>query len=142
MAVVRELVCARENYRADVSQNVLEIVRFMVEHNIGAIGVVDNGELVGIFSERDLMRGVVAAGKDPQKTRVVDVMTRNPLAVGPEHTLEACMELLKKHGFRHLPVCEGKKLLGVISMRDLMEYAVVEKDVEVQMMRAYISSAS
>lgn len=143
MAFVRELVQNRHNYNARADQSVMDVVRFMVDHNIGAIGVVSaSGDLAGMFSERDLMKRVVAQGRDPQRTIVSEVMTPDPLAVDPQHTLEQCMELLKKHGFRHLPVCEGKKLIGLISMRDLMEYAVVEKDVEVQMMRAYISTTS
>ncbi len=142
MAAVRELVQNRENYHADVNDSVMKVVRQMVDRNIGAIGVLAKGELAGLFSERDLMKRVVAERRDPETTRVGEVMTRNPLSVDPEHTLEGCMELLKKHGFRHVPVCQGTKLLGLISMRDLMEYAVVEKDVEVQMMRAYITSAS
>jgi len=141
MAVVEDLLRAHEMYYADFTQPVIEVVRLMVEHNIGAVPVLRNGELAGIFSERDLMKRVVAVLLDPRQTRVGDVMTVNPLVVSPDCRLEDCMELMKAHGFRHLPVCDRSKLRGLISLRDLLAHAVVEKDGEVQAMRAYIAQS-
>ncbi len=142
MAVVYDLVRSHEMYYADVNQSVIDVVHLMVERNIGAVPVLRDGQLVGIFSERDLMKRVVAALLDPRKTRVSEVMTPNPLVVSPNRSLEDCMELMKAHGFRHLPVADGNKLKGLISLRDLLAYAVVEKDGEVQAMRAYITQSS
>ncbi len=139
MSVVNDLVRNRETYHVDADQPVFDVVRFMVERNVGAVPVLRNGELAGIFSERDLMKRVVAELRDPRKTRVSEVMTANPLVVPPETSLEDCMEIMKKHAFRHLPVVHNKKLAGLISFRDILAHAVVEKDGEVQMMRAYIS---
>jgi CBS domain-containing protein len=141
MAVVDDLVRAHEMYYADFTQPVIDVVRLMVEHNIGAVPVLRNGELAGIFSERDLMKRVVAALLDPRTTRVGDVMTTGPLVVAPNRSLEDCLALMKAHGFRHLPVCDGGKVKGLISLRDLLAYAVVEKDGEVQAMRAYIAQS-
>jgi CBS domain-containing protein len=141
MAAVLELVKDREQYYADVDDIVMNVVRYMVERHIGAVAVTRDGKLAGIFSERDLMRRVVAEGKDPRSLRVGDVMTPKPLTVRPDDSLDFAMDLMKQHGFRHLPVCAGEQLSGLISMRDLLANAVLEKDGEVQMMRAYISGA-
>jgi CBS domain-containing protein len=102
--------------------------------------VLARGELAGIFSERDIMKRVLAAGRDPKTTKVSEVMTRDPKVVAPDESLENCMRLMREHGFRHLPVCEGKRLVGLVSLRDLLLRDLTEKDDEVKMMRAYIHS--
>ena len=135
-----DLIKDQETYRADMGQTVLETVRAMVERNIGAVPVIHGGELVGIFSERDLMRRVVAEGRDPRATCVAEVMTDDPLAVGTGEDLETCMALMRRHGFRHLPVCHEGQLVGMVSLRDILLHDLNEKDDEVRMMRAYIHS--
>jgi CBS domain-containing protein len=125
---------------AESHQTVLEVARLMVEHNIGAVPVLEDGRLIGIFSERDLMKRVVVGGKDPASTPVREVMTDDPLTVTPNDPLETCMTLMKRHGFRHLPVCVGRELRGVVSLRDIVLHDLDEKDDEVRMMRAYIHS--
>ena len=126
---------------AEVGQSALEIAGLMVQHNIGAVPVLQDGHLVGIFSERDLMSRVVVAGKDAAHTPVSQVMTEDPLTVAPGDNLETCMTLMKRHGFRHLPVCEGREVKGVISLRDILLHNLDEKDDEVRMMRAYLHSS-
>jgi CBS domain-containing protein len=140
MAHIYELVKDQETYRADVTQTVLELAQAMVDRNIGAVPVLREGELIGIFSERDLMRRVVAAGLDPSTTLVGDVMTEDPLTVPPDEDLETCMVLMRRHGFRHLPICEGKLLKGLVSLRDIMLHDLSEKDHDIRMMRAYIQA--
>ncbi|MGA7079312.1 MAG: CBS domain-containing protein, partial [Terriglobales bacterium] len=125
---------------AEVHQTVLDVARLMVEHNIGAVPVLQDGELVGIFSERDLMTRVVTGGKDPARTPVSQVMTEDPLTIAPNDALETCMTLMKRHSFRHLPVCAGREVKGVISLRDILLHNLDEKDDEVRMMRAYLHS--
>ena len=125
---------------AEAHQTVLEVASMMVEHNIGAVPVLQNGQLAGIFSERDLMSRVVVSGKDPAHTAVSEVMTEDPLTVAPDDQLETCMTLMKRHGFRHLPVCSGRELKGVVSLRDIMLHDLDAKDDEVRMMRAYLHS--
>jgi CBS domain-containing protein len=125
---------------ADVHQTVLDVALLMVQHNIGAVPVLRDGQLVGIFSERDLMTRVVTGGKDPARTPVSQVMTEDPLTIAPNDALETCMTLMKRHGFRHLPVCAGRELKGVISLRDILLHNLDEKDDEVRMMRAYLHS--
>ena len=126
---------------AEAHQTVLEVARMMVEHKIGAVPVLEEGQLTGIFSERDLMSRVVVGGKDPARTLVGQVMTEDPLTVAPNDHVETCMTLMKRHGFRHLPVCAGRELKGVVSLRDILLHDLDEKDDEVRMMRAYLHSS-
>jgi CBS domain-containing protein len=140
MSCVNDLVKGQETYRATLEQSVLDVARAMVERNIGAVPVLCDGLLVGVFSERDLMRRVVVEGRDPARTMVREVMTEDPLTVTPQEDLETCRFLMRRHGFRHLPICEGKQLRGMISMRDIILHDLSERDEEVRMMRAYIHS--
>jgi CBS domain-containing protein len=135
-----DLIKDQDTYQAELGHTVLETVRVMVERNIGAVPVIHAGELVGIFSERDLMRRVVAEGRDPRATCLAEVMTEDPLAVGTTEDLETCMALMRRHGFRHLPVCHEGQLVGMVSLRDILLHDLNEKDDEVRMMRAYIHS--
>jgi CBS domain-containing protein len=125
---------------AEPHQTVLEVAKMMVEHNIGAVPILQGAHLTGIFSERDLMSRVVAVGKNPSQIPVSQVMTEDPLTVAPNDSLETCMTLMKRHGFRHLPICAGRELKGVVSLRDILLQNLDEKDDEVRMMRAYLHS--
>ena len=140
MAFIFDLVRNQQIYGADPSRSVLEVARAMGERNIGAVPVLEDGALVGILSERDLMKRIVAEGRDPTRTRVGEIMTPEPYTVGPREDLETCMLLMSQHGFRHLPICDGRKLIGIVSLRDIMLHGLNEKDHEVRMMRAYIQS--
>jgi len=138
---IYDLISNQQTFRVDGEQTVLEVAQGMVAHNIGAVPVLRDGLLTGIFSERDLMSRVVAEGRDPRTTRVEEVMTEDPLTVIPTESVENCMLLMRRHGFRHLPICEGKRLLGVVSLRDILLHDLNEKDHEVRMMRAYIQAS-
>jgi CBS domain-containing protein len=142
MERIADLVQNRDVYFVQSGCPVLEAAQYMAERNIGAVAVLRNDELVGIFSERDLMKRVVAAGRDLVRTTVADVMTADPLVVSPQERITDCMRLMKEHSFRHLPICEGRKLKGLLSLRDLLLHDLVEKDGELETMRAYISTAS
>ncbi len=136
-----DLIKNQETYRADAGQTVLDVAKAMVARNIGAVPVLRDGVVVGIFSERDLMKRVVVEGRQADSTQVGEVMTSDPLVVSPEETPENCMLLMRRHGFRHLPICDGKQLRGLVSLRDLMLHDLNEKDHEVRMMRAYIQAS-
>ena len=138
---VYDLINTQETYRVDAGHSVLAVAQAMVERNIGAVPVLRDGALVGIFSERDLMKRVVVESRDPRTTRVEEVMTADPLTVSPDESLETCMFLMRRHGFRHLPVCDGKELRGIVSLRDILLHDLNEKDHEVRMMRAYIQAS-
>src|SRR3977135_3536879 len=123
-----DLIKNQDTYRADADQTVLDVAQAMVARNIGAVPVLRDGLLIGIFSERDLMKRVVVEGRDPRAPRVGEVMTEDPLAVNAEESRETCMLLMRRHGFRHLPVCEGKELRGIVSLRDILLHDLSEKD--------------
>jgi CBS domain-containing protein len=142
MEHIRELISEREVYFVDPARTVLDTVRYMVARNIGAVAVVHNENLVGIFTERDLMKRVVSHGLDAGTTMVRHVMTPEPKTISPDDRINDCMRLMKENNFRHVPVCDGMKLKGVISLRDLILHDLAQKDGEVQAMRAYISQAS
>lgn len=117
---INDIIKDRRVYSIDADSTVLEAARFMMEHRIGALPVLRQGELVGIFSERDVMNRVVALGRLPGQTRISEVMTANPRSVHPDETIDDCLFLMKEFGFRHLPVCMDKQLKGLISLRDLL----------------------
>jgi CBS domain-containing protein len=135
-----DLIKNQDTYQADIGQTVLETVRAMVEHNIGAVPVLHSGQLVGIFSERDLMKRVVAEGRDPRSTSLAEVMTDDPLTISLNEELGNCMSVMRRNNFRHLPVCHEGKLVAMVSLRDILLQDLTDKDDEVRMMRAYIHS--
>src|SRR6266513_3842271 len=119
MASVYELVKDRKIYSVEADRTVLEAARFMMEHKIGAVPVLRDGQLVGIVSERDIMNRVVAVGRLPGTTKVSEVMTTNPKAVSVDETVENCLFLMREFGFRHLPITDGKEIKGLVSLRDI-----------------------
>jgi CBS domain-containing protein len=135
-----DLIKAQETFQVELGDTVLETVRAMVERNIGAVPVLHNNKVVGIFSERDLMRRVVAEGRDPRSTCMAEVMTDDPLTINMNEDLDSCLALMRRHSFRHLPVCHQGLLVGMVSLRDILLHDLDEKDDEVRMMRAYIHS--
>ena len=142
MSKIRELLNDRPTYQVEADQSVLEVVHYMVNHNIGAVPVLRDGELVGVFSERDLMKRVVAGARSPGSTQVSEVMTPRPYSVSADESIESCMFLMREHGFRHLPVVEGKQLKGFLSLRDLLLHNLNQKDSESRMMSDYIQQTS
>jgi|SRR5579862_2473072 len=130
MSAIYDLVKDRRVYSIDAENSVLEGARFMMEHRIGALPVLRNGELVGIFSERDIMNRVVALGRLPGSTKISEVMTANPKAVSVDETIENCVYLMREFGFRHLPIVDGKELKGLVSSRDILLRYVAQKEAE------------
>jgi CBS domain-containing protein len=126
MTTLRDLLKDRKVYSIDAGRTVLEAARFMMEHNIGALPVLRNGELAGIFSERDIMNRVVAVGRTPGTTVVSEVMTANPRAVAADESIDECLFIMREFGFRHLPIVDGKELKGLVSLRDILLRQAVE----------------
>src|ERR1700680_3768668 len=120
MSPIYDLVKDRRVYSIEADNTVLEGARFMMEHSIGALPVLRNGDIVGIFSERDVMNRVVAVGRMPGTTKISEVMTANPKAISVDETIENCLFLMREFGFRHLPITDGKQLKGLVSLRDIL----------------------
>ena len=142
MATIRELINNRTIHYVQPSQTVFEAAGYMVDRNVGAVPVLDDAKLVGIFSERDIMRRVVTEGRDPLTTRIAEVMSTDLRTVGPGASSEEAMCVMQNHGVRHLPVCEGRTLVGFLSLRDLLRCHLDEKSGEAEMMRAYIQTST
>lgn len=130
MGQVYDIVKDRRVYSIDANSTVLEAARFMMEHRIGALPVLRDGEIVGIFSERDVMNRVVALGRSPGTTKISEVMTANPKAVSVDETIDNCLFLMREFGFRHLPITDGKQLKGLVSLGDILLGYVSQKEAE------------
>jgi len=142
MATIRELLKHRTIHYVQPEQTVFEAAHYMVDCNVGAVPVLDGTLLVGIFSERDIMRRVVTEGRDPLTTRIAEVMSTDVHIITPGDTSEDAMFLMQTHGIRHLPVREGTTLVGFLSLRDLLFCHLEEKSSEADLMRAYIQTSS
>jgi CBS domain-containing protein len=134
MSTLRDLVKDRKVYSIDAGRTVLEAARFMMEHNIGALPVLRNGELAGIFSERDIMNRVVALGRMPGTTMISEVMTPNPKSVSSNETVENSLFVMREFGFRHLPIVDDRQLKGLVSLRDLLLRYFSQKEAEARRM--------
>jgi CBS domain-containing protein len=120
--------------------SVVEAARRMAERNVGAILVLDGDNLLGIFSERDVMTRVVAEGLDPVSTPVRFVMSTTLATIDESATVEQAGKLMDEHKCRHLPVMREGKVVGVISMRELMHLEIDSKSDEIKHMQAYIQT--
>ena len=107
MATIRDLISNRTIHYVQPNQTVFEAASYMVDCNVGAVPVLDDTKLVGIFSERDIMRRVVTEGRNPLTTRIADVMSTDLRTVTPGASSEEAMCVMQSNGVRHLPVCEG-----------------------------------
>ena len=129
----------RAVHAVEIDATVLEAVDEMCRAHVGAVLVMDDDTLVGIFSERDLMRRVVLAGKDPAQTPVVDVMTIDVLSITPDTTPREAMALVTEHRVRHLPVVEGRRIVGVVSIGDLVRWTIEEREHEIAELHEYVT---
>ncbi|MBI3272930.1 MAG: CBS domain-containing protein [Planctomycetes bacterium] len=111
---------------------VFDVARSMAGKNVGAVPVMDRDKLIGIFTERDILKRVVAAGLDPRATRVEQVMTSAPETSPADEGVIECMERMKKLNCRHMPILEGGRLLGVVSLRDLLMLLLKMKQDEIE----------
>jgi len=138
MGRVKDVLGYRDLYSVEPHLTVGEVAHRMAELHVGAILVIDRGELKGIFSERDFLVRVVVGGRDPNATTVTEVMTTNVFTVDESVSMEEAMETMRIHNCRHLPVTNRDGVVGLLSMRDLMNYALEQKTEELHHMRAYI----
>ncbi len=119
--------------------SVYEALQLLAEKNVGALLVRDGDELVGIVSERDYARQVELAGKTARDTRVNEIMTRRVVCVGPEQTLEQCMALMTEERIRHLPVLDQGRLVGIISIGDVVKEVIADQQSLIQHLERYIA---
>jgi CBS domain-containing protein len=138
MKLVGSLCKGRETVVASKDQTVRETARLMADHDIGAVPVLDGERLVGIFTERDLMARVVAAGRDPANTRIETVMSTDIIAADVSDTHETCLQRMQQRRVRHLLVLNNGRLAGIVSLRDLLATEITEKDEAINLLNAYV----
>ena len=138
MKSVGDLVQGREVHTIGTEITVLEAAKFMSQKGIGLVPVMDGERVIGVFGERDILKRVVAEGLDPEMIRVGDVMTKTMICSPPEETYQqAALKMLEK-GIRHLVVADGDRLIGVISLRDLLTVEIDEKSQEIEYLNDYL----
>ncbi|MFP6828924.1 MAG: CBS domain-containing protein [Gammaproteobacteria bacterium] len=118
---------------------VLNALQLMADKKIGALLVLDEDKLVGVFSERDYARKVVLKGKSSKDTSVGDVMSSNIVRVVPDQTTELCMNLMTEKRVRHLPVVDGDKVIGVISIGDVVKAVIADREDVIEQLEQYIA---
>ena len=139
MITIRRVVCDREPYFVPDTATALDAAEYMASRNIGAVCVLDGEEkLCGIFSERDLLKRVVVHKLDPAGTPIRDVMSEPRAVIECEDSPHDALERMEMVGSRHLPVVDGDKFVGMLSMRDIMRVEISEQGAELQLLHEYI----
>jgi CBS domain-containing protein len=142
MSLVRDIVENRPLFSVEEHETVAAVARRMADLHVGAILVLNRGDLSGVFSERDLMHRVVLARLDPDLTPVSQVMSRDLATIDESATLDDAMEMMQRCNCRHLPVLRAGRVAAFLSMRDLMNYELERKTEELHHMRAFIQSSA
>ena len=128
------------NWSLSPQDTVFDALQTLANHNVGALMVLDNGKLVGVFSERDYTRKIALAGRSSKDTKVKDIMTANVISVAPSVGTRDCLALMGQKKIRHLPVVDGDKVLGMISIRDIMDDIIADHELTINQLQHYISS--
>jgi len=118
---------------------VFDAIQMMADKNVGALLVIDQGKLVGILSERDYTRKVALKGKSSKQTPVKEILSEQLIHVSPAHTVEDCMRLMTEHRVRHLPVLDGDKIVGVVSIGDLVNWIITAQTTTIHQLQTYIT---
>ena len=141
MATVQQLLKGkgREVWTLNPDESVLDAIRMMAEKDVGALVVTDGDKPVGIFTERDYARRVILEDRQSKTTPIRDVMSTHIVCASPEQTIEECMAVMTEKRLRHLPVMDGEKLLGIISIGDLVKAIIEEQQHVIAQLEQYIS---
>jgi len=142
MKPVSQLLKSREGtlWHARPEDTVFEALQLLAEYEVGALMVMDQGKLVGVLSERDYTRKIALQGRSSKDTRVKDIMTRDVLYVTPQTTTNQCMALMSEKKIRHLPVLDGSTVVGMISIRDILDDIIADHEETIAQLENYIRS--
>lgn len=138
MKPISEIVSGRPLFSVTKENTVAEVAQFMAEKNVGAIPVMEDNRLVGIFSERDVITRVVSKGLNPAEVKVGDVMTTKIVVANAEESYDSCLKKMQQAHCRHLPVISGERLIGFVSLRDLLMMDLNEKERNLEYLQSYI----
>lgn len=141
MFTVKQLVQTKENdtiFSVAPADTVFRALQVMADKNVGAVLVLQDGELAGIFTERDYCRKIILMGRSSLNTQVQEIMTRKMITVSPEQTIEECMELMSQHHIRHLPVLDQGRLVGILSIGDVVKAIITAKQDTIENLEDYI----
>ena len=140
MLSVRQMLSEKGSAVVSITPNtsVFDALKVMSEKNIGAVLVMEDKELLGIFSERDYARKVILAGRSSKTTEVKELMTCKVYCIDPSRTIQDVMELMNEHRFRHVPVMESEKVIGVLSSGDVMRGVVAEQKNTIDSLESYL----
>ncbi len=125
-------------WRIEPEATVFDALHLLAEHDVGALLVMSEDRLLGIFSERDYTRKIALQGRDSRHTLVKDVMTPNVLVVKPSTDMRDCMSLMSQRKIRHLPVMQGDQVIGMLSIRDLMNDIIADDELTIAQLQSYI----
>ena len=139
MMLIRDVIRDREPYSMKASASVQDAAEFMATRNVGAVCVMDEGgKLLGVFSERDVVKRVVLQKRDPNSVRVGEVTSELRAVIRCDETPHQALERMELIGTRHLPVVDGERWVGMLSMRDLMRVELSEQGDEIKLLHEYI----
>lgn len=119
--------------------SVYDAIHLMAEKGVGALIVMDGPKLVGVISERDYARKIILEGRSSENTKISEIMSSEVITVGPDNRIEECMAMMTERRIRHLPVLDGDKVLGIISLGDLVKYIIAEQQFVIEQMERYIN---
>ena len=129
----------REVWTVSPGDTVIDALKLMEQKNIGAVVVMRSDQLVGILSERDYARKVVLKGKNSTGTRVSEIMTGKVITISAEYKIDECMQIMSEHHIRHLPILAQNKMVGIISMRDVVKEMIKAQQKMIYELQKYIS---
>jgi CBS domain-containing protein len=129
-------------YTVSIDASVFEALQIMADKNVGAVLVTDEDELAGILSERDYARKVILHGRSSRDTKVREIMTSDVICIDPSWTAEQCMALMTEKRIRHLPVVERGRLIGVVSIGDVVRAVIDEQLMTIGTLERYIASGA
>jgi len=120
--------------------SVFSALQVLADRDVGALMVIENGKLVGVFSERDYTRKIALSGRSSKDTKVQDIMTSQVLTVTAKTRTRDCMALMSQKKIRHLPVMDGDRAIGMISIRDIMDDIISDHELTISQLQSYIAS--